>query len=157
VSPEVNEIVEKIVGQPCVRKEVGSLRSISLGFGEESTEPRRRKRRYRLWEIGTYSADWRILDGATVALAKRFSPDVGELDASLASLHLGRFASIEQLSKSAVRMNLDNGFAVEFFGDPGDDDEYFHIFCPHDVYIVFSDKGWQLGRSDVPWTASAPL
>jgi hypothetical protein len=153
VSPEVNEMFEKIVGQPCMRTEVGSMRSISLGFGEEAKDPnRRRKRHYRLWEIGTYSGDWRIMNGVSVVLAKSFSSDIGELDAKLTLLHLGLFASVQQLSESAIRVNLDNGLAVEFFGNTDDDDEYFHVFCPESVYIEFSQKGWQVGRSDVPWT-----
>ncbi len=153
MSPEVNEMLEKIVGQPCTRKEIGSMRSISLGFGEESIEPSSRVRHYRLWEIGTYSGDWRIVNGVSVVLAKSFSSGIGELDADLAPLHFGRFASIQQLTKSAVRMNLDSGLAVEFFGDADDDDEFFHVFCPENVYIECSERGWQVGRSDVPWTA----
>jgi glucan biosynthesis protein len=151
---EMNEIFEKIAGQPCMRKEVGSMRSISLGFGDEASAiNKRRNRHYRLWEFGAYSGDWKIAQGADVLLAKSHSSDVSDLDSKLQSISLGRFQSIQQLSKSAVRMNLDNGFAVEFFGDTDDDDEYFHVFCPENVYIEFSESGWQVGRSDVPWTA----
>jgi hypothetical protein len=92
------------------------------------------------------------VNGVSVVLAKSFSSDIGELDAKLTLLHLGLFASVQQLSESAIRVNLDNGLAVEFFGNT-DDDEYFHVFCPESVYIEFSQKGWQVGRSDAPWTA----
>jgi len=129
------------------------MRGISLGFGEESLEPKRRSRQYRLWELGAYSGDWRIVNSGNVVLAKGFSSDIGALDAKLATIDLGRFASIQQLSESAVRVNLDNGLGVEFFGDTDGDDEYFHVFCPKNVYIEFSERGWQVGRSDVPWTA----
>lgn len=153
MNPEVNEIFAQIVGQPCTRKEVGSMRSISLGFGEESLEPRRRKRHYRRWELGTYIGDWKVANDAGVLLAKSHSTDVGELDAKLGALHFGRLLSIQQLSKSGVRLNLDNGLAVDIIGDMTDDDEYFHAFGPGSAYVEFSERGWQVGRSDTPWTA----
>lgn len=153
VNPEVNEMFRKIVGQPCTRKEVGSMRSISLGFGDESTgATRRRNRHYRLWELGTYSGDWRLIHGASVLLARSNSSDAGELDAGLESLHLGRFVGVQQLSNSAVRVNLDNGLSMELVGDASNDDEYFHVFCPENIYIEFSRDGWRVGRSDAPWT-----
>ncbi len=157
MSPEVNEIFDQIVGQPCTRKEVGSMRSISLGFGEDSLEPKRRKRQYRRWELGSYSGDWKVVNDAGTLLAKSQSTDIGELDAELGALHLGRLTSIEQISKSGVRVNLDSGLAVDIIGDTVDDDEYFHVFGPESVYVEFSETGWQVGRSDTPWTARAGL
>lgn len=151
---EVNEVFERIVGQPCMRKEVGPMRSISLGFGDEASAiDKGRNRHYRSWEFGAYSGDWKIAHGAKVLLAKIDSSDASDLDLKLQSIDLGRLQSIQQISKSIVRMNLDNGLAVEFFGDTDDDDEYFHVFCPENVYIEFSERGWRVGRSDVPWTA----
>ena len=151
MTPEVNAILEKIVGQPCTRKEVGSMRSLSLGFGEESIDIKRRDRQYRLWELGTYSGDWKIVNDAGVVLAKGMSSDIGELDFKLQTLQIGRFVSIQQLSKADVRLKLDGGVTVDFYGDNNNDDEYFHVFCPENVYIEFSERGWQVGRSDVPW------
>ncbi len=155
MNPTVNEIFDQIVGQPCTRKEVGSMRSISLGFGEESLEPKRRRRQYRRWELGTYSGDWKVVNGAGTLLAKSHSTDIGELDAKLGALDFGRLASIQQISKSSVRMNLENGFSVDIIGDTTDDDEYFHVFGPESAYVEFSERGWQVGRSDTPWTARA--
>jgi hypothetical protein len=154
MSPEVNEIFDQIVGQPCTRKEVGSMRSISLGFGEESLEPRRRKRQYRRWELGTYSGDWKVANDAGVLLEKSSSRDVGELDAKLGALHFGRLTSIQQISKSGVRMNLDNRLlwtssAIRRMTTSTS------MSSVQSAYVEFSERGWQVGRSDTPWTAEA--
>ncbi len=151
VSPEVNEIVNEIIGEPCTRKEVGSMRSLSLGFGEESTEAKNRNRQYRKWELGTYSSDWKVLDGAGVVLAKEQSKNICELDAKLGAILFGRLVAIQQVSKSTVHVTLDNAITVEFTGDMEDEDEYFHVFGPGSRYVEFSEQGWRAGRSDTPW------
>lgn len=153
VSPEVKEIVNEIIGEPCTRKEVGSMRSLSLGFGEESAETKSRNRQYRKWELGTYSSDWKVLDGTNVVLAKTQSNNIGELDTKLGEICLGRLVSVQQVSQSTVRVTLDNGLAIEFTGDVEEEDEYFHVFGPGSRYLEFSEQGWRTGRSDTPWTA----
>ena len=132
------------------------MRSLSLGFGElAANDSPKRKRQYRLWELGTYSSDWQIVEGAVILLAKNRSISLVELDASLEGVEFGRFAAIRQLSKTDLRLELDNGVAVNFFGKSDVDDEYFHVLGPQKLYVEFSKAGWKVGRSDEPWTSEA--
>ena len=154
MTPEVNEILEKIVGQPCTRKEVGSLRSLSLGFGDEApAESKKRNRQYRLWEIGTYSGAWQIINRDAVLLSKDVGGNTDELDARLQAIPLGRFKAVRQISKTDLEVVLDNELIVRISGNADDDDEYFHVFYPEKRYVEFSKSGWVVGRSDVPWTS----
>ncbi|HEV2464239.1 MAG TPA: hypothetical protein VGT04_10560 [Acidobacteriaceae bacterium] len=152
MTAEVCEILEKIVGLPCTRKEFGFLRSLSLGFGDEaSAETKKRNRQYRLWEIGTYSAAWQITNRDVVLLSKDQSGNADELDARLQGIPLGRFKAVRQISETNLELVLDNELLVKISGNAGDYDEYFHVFCPEKRYVEFSKSGWVIGRSDVPW------
>jgi len=135
-----------------MRKEVGSMRSISLGFGNEAPESsQKRNRHYRLWELGTYSGDWQIVHDEAVLLSKDRSTNIAELDGLLQSIDIGCFVALRQLSKTDLRLDLDNGLVVNFSGNPDVDDEYFHVFCPEAQYAEFSEAGWTIGHSDEPW------
>ena len=128
------------------------MRSLSLGFGDEApASSKSRKRPYRLWEMGTYSGNWQIVHNGSVLLLKDGSASIAELEGRLESIDLGRFVALMQLSKTDLRLELDNGFVVNFSGNPDDDDEYFHLFCPGEQYAEFSEAGWTIGRSDEPW------
>jgi hypothetical protein len=51
-----------------------------------------------------------------------------------------------------VRVELDNGCAVDFLTTLSEDDECFHMFCPGSLYVEFSVAGgWKIGPSDKPW------
>lgn len=148
---DIDQIFEKIVGQPCTRREVGSMRSISLGFGEEAPKRESRNRDYRLWEMGTYVGDWKVISGGCIALSKNRTTNIGELDALLQTIALGRFVAIRQLSRTDIRIEMDNGSALDISGNSREDDEYFHVFCPDGRYVEFSNAGWRIGSSEGPW------
>jgi hypothetical protein len=149
---DTGDILSKIVGQPCTRKEVGRSKSLSIGFGDEANDDsQKRGKRYKRWEIGTYYNSWRVVKGATVLLSNIDSNDLDELNRELNKIELGRVASIRQLSEFDVRVELDNGVALDFLGTNADEDEYFHVFGPENSYIQFSRAGWETGRSDQPW------
>jgi hypothetical protein len=128
------------------------MRSLSLGFGDELQSSRKAKRRYRMWELGTYYSEWQIVDGAGMLLSKDSSKDLVELDTRLSLINLGKFTSIRQLSSSAIELILDNGVSVHFLGNVRVDDEYFHAFFPNNQYVEFSKFGWKNDRSDLPWS-----
>lgn len=156
MTPAINDLLAKIIGQACLRKEIGEMKSISLGFG--NVAPLRFKeqhRRYRMWEMGTYAADWEIVDAEGIRLSKRSRHETAEMDRLLQSIDLGRFVAVQQVSETSLRVELDNGLAVNISGDVEDDDEYFHVFCPEEMYIEFSRAGWKVGRSDRPWKTEA--
>ena len=148
-------MLKSIVGQPCTRREVGRGKSLSLGFGEIASDASRRNGKdYRKWEIGTYDGVWRVARGSVVLLSAQRSNDLGELNQELGAIELGAFMGLRQLSELDVRLELDNGVAVDFLGTSTDDDEYLHVFCPEKAYIEFSPKGWRAARSDEPWNAT---
>jgi hypothetical protein len=154
---DIASMLSKIVGQPCTRRQIGRSKSLSLGFGDEANDNSPTKdKHYKVWEIGTYDSTWRIVKGAVVLLSNIDSDDLLELNLELSTIKLGSFVSILQLTELDVRVELDNGVAVDFLGTSKDDDEYFHVFCPEKSYIEFSRAGWKTGRSDEPWSSEAP-
>lgn len=148
---DIDHIFEKIAGQPCTRKEVGSMRSISLGFGDEAPKSKPGNRDYRLWEMGTYGGDWKVIGGGCVELSKNRTTNIGDLDALLQTIDFGRFVAIRQLSRTDIRIELNNGLTLDISGNSSEDDEYFHVFCPDGRYVEFSGAGWRIGSSQKPW------
>jgi hypothetical protein len=153
MNDDVARIIKKLSGEPCLRKEVGRMKSLSLGFGSEAERPTKpNNKTYRAWELGTYRSAWRVVQGGIVLCGSQDAADPDELNIALESIDLDRFASLQQLNDLDIRMDFFNGVAVEFFATMSDDDEYFHVFCPENVYIEVSvRKGWKIGRSDKPW------
>ena len=77
---------------------------------------------------------------------------IDELNQALNGIELGRFSSLRQVGEMDVRVELDNGCAIDFLATISDDGECFHIFCPESICVVFSPAdGWQIGPSDKPW------
>jgi hypothetical protein len=103
---DVARLIDRIVGEPCARKEVGRRRSLSLGFGAE-TRKKFSERVYREWEIGTYYWAWRVVRGTTVVCGSQDVADsIEELNFDLARVDLGRFVSLRQLGDLDVRIEF---------------------------------------------------
>jgi hypothetical protein len=157
---DVTKLVEKLVGKCCSRKEVGRMRSLSLGFGSEVPSPIKLDQKiYREWEIGTYRSAWRVIRGGTVVCGSQDAVDsIDELNLALARIELGRFVSLQSVGDLDVRVNLDSGIAVDFLATASDEDESFHIFCPGERFVEFAVRGgWRTGPSDRPWTDSGTV
>jgi hypothetical protein len=150
---EVQDLVVRIVGKPCTRKHVGRSRSLSLGFGEPARKSETSGIIYREWELRTYYCAWRVVKGGRVLCGSQDVVDsIDELNQAINGIELGRFSSLQQVGEMDVRIELDNGCAVDFLATISDDDECFHIMCPEHICIVFSPAGgWQIGPSDRPW------
>jgi hypothetical protein len=151
MNQQVQRLINGLVGEPCSRKEVGEHRSLSLGFGPEARPANARARRaYRVWELGTYSCDWRIVAGSVVLCGSRDS--AAELNHALDNIELGRLTSIRKLNDFDLRIEFHNGISVDFLATFSDDDECFHIFCPGNVCAAFTLRdGWKIGPCDQPW------
>ena len=154
MTEEVSVLLTKLRGEPCTRREVGRGKSLSLGFGEEAEQTTiKRSRAYRLWEIGTLRSAWRILKDGVLLCGSRDTDEPAEANKTLAGIELGGFSSLRQLTELDVRVELDNGVAIEFFTAFSDDDETFYISCPGKLWVKFSAReGWQTGPSDQPWS-----
>ena len=67
-------------------------------------------------------------------------------------MKFGKISTIINLNYFDVRVEFDSGLLVDFLPAMSDEDEYFHIFCPENIYVQFSPGAkWEMGKSDVPW------
>jgi hypothetical protein len=151
---DVAQIITRIIGKPCSRREVGRMRSLSLGFGDQVQ--RRTKlgdKCYGEWELGTYRSAWRVVrEGIVLCGSQDVADSIEELNLALGQLDLGCFDSLRQIGELDLRIQLDNGVAIDFLTTLSDEDECFHMFCPGELFVQFSIRGgWEIGRSGEPW------
>ncbi len=154
---EVPKLVDGIIGQLCSRMEVGRMRSLNLGFGQEvGVVSKLSHRCYRQWEIGTYRGAWRVTRAGTIVCGSQDAVDsIAELNAAFAQLELGKLTSLKRLSLFDVRLEFDSGFDVDFLAANSDEDEYFHIFCPDGLYVELTVRnGWKVDPAVTPWSES---
>lgn len=147
MTSQIEDIFDQFKGLPCTRQEVGQMRSLSLGFGPEELPSPRRNRPYRVWEVGTYDSFWRVSIHSQTVLSKSDAPSQSELDPRLAKIEFGNLVLIRESSATDVRLEMDNGVAIDFLGDPNEDDEFFHVFGPEHLYVGFTVAGWHVGLS----------
>lgn len=149
-----NDIIyqlQQIVGLEVVRLFVGRDLSFFIGFGElVSVKSVLGIASHGKWEFGTYRSAWRIVQGQKIVCAVRDIDDsIDDLRERAASLNLGRFKKIENLSNFDIRLSLDNDLYIDFMSAASDEDECLCIFCPEHIAISFSSlAGWTIGRSD---------
>ena len=158
MNKDVAELIDQIVGQTCSRKEVGRMRSLSLGFGSEvRSSIKINEKLYREWEVGTYRSAWRVVQGGIVLCGSQDVVDsIGELNQALGKFDFGRFVSLRQFTDLDIRIEFDSGITVDFLAAASDEDECFHIFGPGQRFVEFSVRGgWRTGPSDRPWASSA--
>jgi hypothetical protein len=153
MNDDVSRIVARLSGERCFRKEVGRFKSLSLGFGIEAERSAKSKSRaYRSWEIGTYRSAWRVVCKGNVICGSQDAADPIRLNSALQRIEFDKFVSLQHINDLDVRVDFSNGVAVDFLATNSDDDEYFHLFCPDDVYVEFRVRsGWRIGPSDRPW------
>ncbi|MFZ6719409.1 hypothetical protein [Undibacterium sp. Ji49W] len=143
-----------IIGKRCCRQRAGEYKSLSLGFGEKV--PHVRKKSVDSfsgeWEIGTYSAAWRIVKNGAILCGSMNPVDSNEeLEQQVDALQLGIVMSIEMLSKFDIRIALDDRTFVEFMCASNDDENVFHIFGPDHLFLGYSPAhGWRLRKSNEP-------
>jgi hypothetical protein len=159
MNSDVTGLVEQMIGKLCSRKEVGRTRSLSLGFGAEVRSPLNLSGKiHREWEIVTYYSAWRVVrDGIVLCGSQDVVDSIDELNLALGRVDLGRFMALRQFTDLDVRIEFDNGVAVDFLATTSDDDESFHIRCPGKRLVKFSVRGgWMTGPADKPWTERNP-
>lgn len=156
MTDEVSDILKPLFGNKCCRVRVGNFKSLSIGFGEKiyHNKPKLIDKFYREWEVGTYNCAWRIMkDDLILVGSTDVANTIEELDAKVNSIHFGYIVSIEQPLPVDVRIEISSRIYVDFLATTSRLDEYFHIFCPNNVYIDLSRNGkWTIDRSDTPFT-----
>ena len=155
VSGAAQAAINGLIGKPCCRQRLGSKRSLSIGFGNKIPHGNSRlvDSYYGEWEIGTYSATWRLVDnGKVLCGSKNVIGSLLELEDQFRQIQLGRISGVYLASKFDVRVEFDDGKKIDFLGASSDDDEMFHIFCPNGLYVKYSTFiGWEIikhGRLD---------
>ncbi len=152
MNTDVLATLAPMIGISCTRKQVGRLRSLSVGFGEiELRDTLKAGVPYRKWELGSYCCPWRIVRCGQILCGSQDSDSLDKLNLSINQINFGRFVSLKQLTAFDVSVVLDNDLAIEFLCTSSRDDECFHIFCPGDNHIEYSvTQGWKIGKSNEP-------
>lgn len=153
MNKEILEQIRPLIGKQCCRAAIGEFKSLSLGFGEKiyHRNPKLRDTYYGEWEIGTYQCAWRVMEKNKILLGKNDTQQENVLDNKLKRIRFGRIASINQITDLDIRLSFDNEMIVDFFATISDDDEYFHIFCPDNMWIGLLPGGkWIIRKSDKP-------
>lgn len=155
VDVAIQDLLKPMFGKPCCRKQVGSMKSLSIGFGNkiQHGNPKLKDDYYGEWELGTYNSAWRVMDKRRILCGIHDPVDsIEELNGALNRIELGSITSLEHYRNLDVRVELDNNIIIDFLAATSDDDELFHIFCPGDKYVEFTvERGWTLGESEKPW------
>ena len=151
----VQTAINGLIGISCCRQRLGIKRSLSLGFGNKIPHDNSRlaDSYYGEWEIGTYSAAWRVVyNGNVLCGSQDIIDSTLELEEQFRQIQLGRISGVYLASKFDVRVEFDDGKKIDFLGASSDDDEMFHIFCPNGLYVKYSTFiGWEIikhGRLD---------
>jgi hypothetical protein len=148
----LQSVIAGLIGKTCCRQRVGRMCSLSLGFGSKIPhgKPRLADDFYGEWEIGTYSAEWSIVQGDAILFSSRDFAEESllELDEKLNKIPLGKIEALDFISKAYIRMQLNGGIHIDFLAsDEEDEDEFFHVFCPDNIFIACSlNKGWFIER-----------
>ncbi|WP_156509242.1 hypothetical protein [Ralstonia mannitolilytica] len=147
-------VISDLLGKPCCRQRVGRMRSLSIGVGEKVPHgsPRMVDDFYGEWEIGTYSAAWRVVrDGRILCGSQDVIDSLAELDSKLNSVDFGLVTDVVQISKFDIRVCFAGATYVDFISAASGDDEIFHVFCPGNSCLEYSAAGgWRLGSSSRP-------
>lgn len=155
LNEEVTQFFSEMVGKGCCRRDVGEYRSLSLGFGEVLSESNRRSGISCIgeWDVGTYTAAWRITKaGEILCGSMNLIDSIEELDAQVKEIEIGEFVDIQVLSDFDIRIRTANGVNIEFLCVSTDDDEFFHARRRDHTYVQCKQHdGWGIGKSNEPW------
>lgn len=149
----VQSAIDGLIGKACCRQRLGRMRSLSIGFGVKIPHGKSRlvDDFYGEWEIGTYSAAWRVIkDGNILCGSQDVVDELSELEERFRQIQLGRIDAIHMVSKFDIRIDFDDGAHIDFLGASREDvdDEMFHIFCPSGLYVEYSIRGgWKVGNA----------
>jgi len=155
---DVLKIIGPIFGKICCRKQVGLIKSLTLGFGEKVyLEPTKLRERLRdpyrgEWEIGTWNlCAWRVGRENEIICGSNDSSDVKELDRSIGQIEFGNLVELQELNKFDIRAVFDNGIYVDFLATIKASSEHdtFHVFCPNKIFVAYyAGKGWTAKKSN---------
>ena len=149
----LEEFQPLLIGKECCRVSVGAFKSLSMGFGKRVYHHNDKlvDTYFGEWEIGTFYCSWRVIKNNKILCGASDSVDsIDDLNRSINCIQFGSIISISIFSGIDVRIEFDNGVFVDFLATISDEDEYFHIFCPDNVYIELSSEGkWLTGKSNM--------
>lgn len=152
----IQEAINPILGKRCCRKRVWSWRSLSLGFGKQVPHGNARlvDEFYGEWEIRTYTSAWRVIRNGIILCGSKDKGDsaqeLRQLQRAINQIKLGRVTSIRELSGFDIRVELEDGLAVDFLAATSREEEScVYIVCPGNVCVTFTvGVGWEIGSYD---------
>lgn len=155
IEQNIENTIKNMLGKGCCRKRVGRMNSLSLGFGEKIFHGKNNlpDSYYGEWEIGTYIASWRIMHAGKIICGSNDEVDsFCELHEKLEKIAIGRITNIFLITEYDIRVEFENEICVDVMPASSEDDEYFHVFCPANLYVERSIVGgWKIGKSNEPW------
>jgi hypothetical protein len=135
---ELDAVIFELKGRRCCCQRVGEHKSLWLGFGEKMNRSKMRVRDpfFGEWQIGTYTAAWRIVRNDQILLGSRSPVDSSaDLDAELQKIQFGPVELIEVTSRFCVRVHLEGCVYIDFIAVSNVDSDMFFILKPdrHDM------------------------
>lgn len=156
IDNETKKTFLEVFGKSCCRKRVGRDRSLSMGFGKKIPHGKSKliDSFYGEWEIGSYSAAWRVMrDNKILCGSMTAVESIEELNVQLQKIDFGVIFQIEELSSFDIRVSFDCGAYIDFMCASIDDDEMFHVFGPDYTFVEYKFPSlWKTGKSNIPWS-----
>lgn len=145
---ELDAVISELKGRRCCCQRVGEHRSLRLGFGDKVSRSKMRVRDpfFGEWQLGTFTAAWRIVRNDQILLGSMNPVDSSaDLDAELQKIQFGPVEHIEMLSRFCVRVHLEGDICIDFIAASNDDSEMFFILKPdtHDMEYRCT-AGWSV-------------
>jgi hypothetical protein len=145
---QLEAVIADLKGKLCCCQRVGEHRSLRLGFGKKLNRSRMAVRDpfFGEWQIGTYTAAWRIIHDDKILLGS-MNPvnSCAELDEELAKIQFGPVLDIDASSRFCVRVSLEGGMFIDFMAASNDESEVFFVLQAdgHDIEYR-STIGWSM-------------
>ncbi|WP_111859910.1 hypothetical protein [Acinetobacter sp. CFCC 10889] len=150
---EIPAILQEIIGKKCCRKYLGEWNSLHLGFGEKIYHSNERLCTpfYGEWEIGTYFANWEIMQDGNIILDKKLKNTSMELQQQLDVINLCCITKIELChTNTSVSFIFDHDIVLRFYERNElemQDIIIAHAFLPNERYVEFHPlSGWKIEK-----------
>ncbi|MDR3174018.1 MAG: hypothetical protein LBU19_07200, partial [Treponema sp.] len=145
-------ILRNLENLPCCRVDINRYRNLSIGLGEKVKNNCKDSRveYYGKWEIGTYSAAWRIIKGGEFISGSKMLFENTDIETQgLVPLFEETLLSITELNEYDIRLKFSGNLIVDFF-NCSSDDEFLHILNTDGSFWVLHFSGqWINGKSPV--------
>jgi hypothetical protein len=146
------KILRNLENLPCCRVDINGYRNLSIGLGKKIQNDCKNSRveYYGEWEIGTYSAAWRIIKGGEFISGSKKLFDNADIETqSLIPLFDETLLSITELNEYDIGLKFSGNLFVDFL-NCSNDDEFLHILnTDGNFWILYFSGQWICGKSPI--------